>query len=213
MDGRASPSIGSFVRPSMRLVVALVGVSLVGGCPAQTQTFVNVAPVVASGDDLTLGPGDTFDVRVFGEAELSGTYRVDPDGTINYPLVGTLKVEGLQPRATAELIAQKLSEKYLRHPQVSILVREQPSKKINVFGHVAKPGGYPYIQGMTVVDAITVAGGFTPYAKKNNVTITCTVGGRESKMEHVPVQDISEGKATNVPLQPGCIVTVLESPI
>ena len=195
----------------IRLLSATLGALLLGGCPAQTQTFVNVPPTLPVVDELTLGPGDTFDVRVFGEPELTGTYRVDPDGTITYPLVGSIKVEGLQARAAAELLASKLSQQFLRHPQVSIFVRDQPSKKITVFGLVVKPGGYPFVQGMTVVDAITAAGGFTPLAKKNNVTITCSINGRESKMEHVPVQDISEGKASNVPLQPGCIVSVLES--
>lgn len=159
--------------------------------------------------ELALGPGDTFDVNVFDERDLSGTYRVGSDGTIDFPLIGQLRVEDLEPHQAAEMIAGKLAEKYLKHPQVSILVKEQTSKKIMVIGQVSKPGAFPYAANMTVVEAISIAGGFTPIASKNKTTITRVEGGKKLSLE-VPVADVGEGKARNVLLRPGDIISVPE---
>ena len=110
--------------------------------------------------------GDTFDVRVFGEPDLSGTHRVGADGTITFPLAGVIKVEGLEPQAAARKIAERLSDGILRNPQVSVLLKEQTSKKIVVMGQVSKPGTYAYTPAMTILEAITQAGGFTPISAK-----------------------------------------------
>ena len=112
------------------------------GCAAHTPTARVVAappPVV----DESLGPGDLFDVRVFGETELSGAYRVGSDGSIDYPLVGRVMVGGKLPDEVAELLTDKLRV-YLRSPCVSIFVREVNSKHVIVYGQVAKPGAFTY---------------------------------------------------------------------
>jgi polysaccharide export outer membrane protein len=185
----------------------LLGLVVAVGCERPTPV-TEVSQVTPEGE-LALGPGDTFDVRVFGEPDLSTTYRVATDGTIDYPLIGQLRVEGLEPHAAADLIAGKLREKYLKHPQVSILVREQPSKKITIIGQVAKPGTFSFAANMNVVEAITLAGGFTPIAAKNQTTITRLQQGQKVSLV-VPVADIGEGKAKNVAVRPGDIISVPE---
>jgi polysaccharide export outer membrane protein len=175
------------------------------GCPAPQQ--LDVLPITPT--ELALGPGDTFDVRVFGEPELSGTYIVAGDGTIDFPLIGQVRVEDLVPHKAAELIASQLAEKFLRHPQVSLLVKEQQSKKIYVMGQVAKPGTIPFVQNMSIVEVITLAGGFTPIAWRNRTTITRLENGQKKSIE-VPVAEIGEGKAPNVMVRPGDIITVPE---
>jgi len=187
-----------------RLAVLLLALA---GC-GQPPVVPDAQKVLIAGE-LALGPGDLFDVRVFGEAELSNTYRVSADGTIDYPLIGQIRVEGLEPHQAAAKIADLLREKYLKHPQVSILVKDQPSKKITVIGQVAKPGTFSFAANMNVVEAITLAGGFTPYAAKNRTTITRVERGQKSSFE-VPVADIGEGKARNVILRPGDIISVPE---
>ncbi len=157
-----------------------------------------------------LGPGDVFEARVYGEPELSGVYRVGPQGDIVFPLCRKVEVGGLSANATAEKLRACLAEGYIRNPQVSVLIKEYNSKKVFVFGEVQKPGTFVYEDGMTVVQAVTLAGGFTKGASQNSTSVTRIVDGQELKMK-VAVQDIALGKMPNVVLKPGDIVFVPES--
>jgi len=167
---------------------------------------VDAAPAAST----TLGPGDLIEVRVFEEADLSGPYRVAPGGTIDFPLCGKVEVQGLNTSATADMLRRCLGEKYLKHPQVTVLLREYNSKKIFVFGEVQKPGTFPYEEDMSIIQAITMAGGFTKIASKNDIAVTRQVEGKETKIR-VPVADIGTGREKNFRLQPGDIVFVPES--
>jgi polysaccharide export outer membrane protein len=181
---------------------------VLAGCPRPPEASFEVSQI-SPASELALGPGDIFEVHVFGEPDLSGTYKVASDGTIDYPLIGQVRVEDLVPHQAATLITGKLAEKYLKSPQVSILVKEQTSKKIIVIGQVAHPGTFPFASNMTIVEAITVAGGFTPIASKNHISITRVEAGRKISIE-VPVAEIGEGKAKNVLLRAGDIISVPE---
>lgn len=167
------------------------------------------APAMPS-QDTTLGVGDVFDVRVYGENDLSGTYMVAQDGTIDFPLIGRLHVEGLEPTAVADLLTSKLENgKILKDPQVSILVKEYKSKQVSIVGAVAKPGSYSMQPGMTVIQAISQAGGFTALANRNSTTVTRRVGDKLVRYE-VPAGNIQEGTARDFRLQNGDIVYVPE---
>jgi protein involved in polysaccharide export with SLBB domain len=185
-----------------------VAVLLVVSCgsekPAVHQPEINSAP------DTTLGPNDLFDVRVYGEKDLSDTFRVASDGTIDYPLLGTVQVDGLTPSQVVKVIETGLREgDFLKTPHVSILVKEYQSKKISVFGQVKKPGTFPYQDGMSVVEAISLAGGFTSMARKNDTTVIRTIDG-EKKRFKVPVQEIGQGETANFTLRTGDIIFVPE---
>lgn len=157
----------------------------------------------------TLDVGDVFDVRIFGENDLSGRYRVGGEGAIEFPLIGALKVAGLAPAEVGALIARRLRDGILRSPQVSIFVVEQVSKKVHILGQVAKPGTFAYAPGMNIVEAITQAGGFTPLAAKNSATVTRSESGHQV-IYRVRAGDISDGTAANFFLRPGDIVSVPE---
>lgn len=157
-----------------------------------------------------LGAGDVFEVRVFEESNLSGVFRVGSDGHIDYPLCGRVPLAGLDASGAGEAIADCLREGYLRNPQVSVFVQEHQSRQVFVFGQVNKPGTFAFREGMTVVEAITRAEGFTKLASKNSVVITRLVDGREQRLR-IPVEDIGVGRAPNFSLQPGDIVFVPES--
>jgi polysaccharide export outer membrane protein len=162
------------------------------------------------GEDTTLGAGDVFDVRVFGEADLSGTYRVAQDGTIDFPLVGRLAVASREPTEVADLIASRLRDGgMLRNPQVSVLVKEYNSKRISVVGAVARPGTFPMSAGLTVVQAISLAGGFTPLASRNQTVVTRRVGDRVFRYR-VAVDDVTDGQVADFPLAAGDILYVPE---
>lgn len=180
-----------------------------GGVPTTDAADLPSTPAVQPSSS-TLGAGDLLEVRVFEEADLSGPYRVSPGGTIDFPLCGKVKVEGLNGSSTADLLTRCLGEKYLKRPQVSVLVREYNSKKIFVFGEVQKPGTFAYDEEMSVIQAITVAGGFSKLASKNDVAVTRLVNGKETKIR-VRVADIGTGREKNLKLLPGDIVFVPES--
>jgi polysaccharide export outer membrane protein len=144
---------------------------------------------------MTLGPGDTFEVNVYDEKDLTGKYRVADDGTINFPLIGAVDVGGRGPVAVAKVIHDALvTKQILRNPSVSIFVLEYSSKRINVVG---------------VVQAISVAGGLTPLAAGNDTIVTRREAGRPKRYK-VSVRRITEGQEPDFVLEAGDIVYVPE---
>jgi len=158
----------------------------------------------------SLAANDLLEVRVYQEADLSGVYRVDPDGHIDFPLCGKVHVGGLTPSGASDAITTCLKNGFVRRPQVSALVKEFNSKKVFVFGEVSKPGSFAYEEGMTIIHAISQSGGLTRAASKNNVNVTRVVDGKEVKIP-VKVEDIVIGREKNFPLAPGDIIFVPES--
>jgi polysaccharide export outer membrane protein len=156
-----------------------------------------------------LGVDDVFEVRVHAEPDLSGPYRVDTDGSIDFPFVGRITVVGMRSGDVQKLIAEKLKDGYLRNPQVSVMVKEWNSRKISVLGQVQKPGPVAYFLRMTILDAIAAAGGFTAIADKNEVTLRRESGGKVATQTY-PVRDITEGSYPNIVLVPGDILVVQE---
>jgi protein involved in polysaccharide export with SLBB domain len=196
---------GLFFAALLGLSFALLGC---GGVSAAAQTLPSEA--MAPPPDTTLGPGDVFDIRVFGEEDLSSTFRVASDGSIDFPLVGVVNVDGKTPTEVAKAVESGLKDgDFLKNPQVSIFVKEYNSKKISVFGQVKQPGTFPYRDGMSVVEAISQAGGFTSMARKNDTTVIRVVGGKKERFQ-VAVESIGEGGASNFVLRTGDIVFVPE---
>ncbi len=157
----------------------------------------------------SLGPGDSFEIRVYGEPDLSGDFRVASDGTIDFPLVGKVTVEGQNASQLSATLSQQLS-RYIKQPDVSVFVKEFNSKKVFVFGEVKNPGTFPYEQGMNIIQAITLAGGFERLADQNGTFVTRVIDGKEERLQ-VPVKSIGKGDAANFALQPGDIVFVPET--
>ena len=111
------------------------------------------------------------------------------------------------PPEVEQVIRERLADGYIKEPQVSVLIKEYRSKSVSVFGQVKKPGTLPYAGGMTVVEAISQAGGFTEMARKNAVTVTRVTKGKKTNYT-VPVESIGEGKADNFMVRPGDVVFV-----
>jgi polysaccharide export outer membrane protein len=184
------------------LLIASLGCGGVQTVPSDLQ----LAPPSSAG----LGAGDVFEVRVFGEEQLSAQYRVEQDGTIDFPFLGRLSVEGREPRDVAAEIARGLREReILVEPQVTVFIAESNSLRVSVMGAVARPGTFPVTPGMTVVEAISNAGGFTALASQNETVLTRRTDTGVRRFT-VPARRISDGRETDVPLQGGDIIFVPE---
>ncbi len=188
--------------------VVCVTVSSIPGCGAAGR--MPDSQRHASVEETTVGTGDLFDVRVYGEEDLSAQYRIAQDGSIDFPLVGRLEVAGLEPGAIATLISTRLRDgQFLVRPHVSVVVREYNSKRISVLGAVRNPGSYPIRSGMGVVEAVGLAGGFTALANRDGTTITRTVDNVLHRYA-APVDRISDGQEVDVPVRAGDIIRVPE---
>jgi protein involved in polysaccharide export with SLBB domain len=159
--------------------------------------------------DERLGVDDVFEIRVVGESDLSGSYRVGSDGTIDFPYIGRVQVLGLRPNELQEEVTRRLRAGYYRNPQVAVLVKEWNSRKLVVLGKVQKPGPVSYFPKMTIVDAIAAAGGFADTAAKNSVRLRREQKGKVETRSY-PVADISEGRFPNVVMLPGDVIVVDE---
>jgi protein involved in polysaccharide export with SLBB domain len=196
------------VRKQLLSLARLASVAwLASGCASSAQS---VDPTTVGTSDRSLGAGDTFEVRVYGQKELSSTFRVADDGTINFPLLGPLKVAGLESSEVEKLVQHTLVErKILRDPQISVFVLEQSSTRIRVMGAVEEPGTFSVRNGMTVIEAIGLAGGFTDIAQQNDTILTRTVDGQRQRFR-VPVEDVAKGQAQDVELMAGDMIYVPE---
>src|SRR5262249_16444884 len=145
-----------------------------------------------------------FEVSVLGEKDLPKEYRVQPDGTVDFPYLDRLTVGGLEPQQIEDLIKHEfVAKKVLVDPQVTLVVKQYNSKKVSVIGSVQKPGSLPWTEGMKLVDAISLAGGFTSIADADHVRLTRIVGPSKTVTATVSVDDITDGKLPDVPLQAG----------
>lgn len=173
-------------------------------------TAATKLPDQSTADDTTLGSGDVFEVRVFGEKDMTGDYQVASDGTILFPFLGSLQVGGKETADVAADISRGLVEGgYLKQPQVSVFLKQSNSKRVSVLGAVAKPGTLPIVPGMTVVIAVSQVGGFTALADKDSTVITRRIKGKLERYR-IEVSRVTRGDAEDFPLRPGDIVFVPE---
>ncbi|MCA9669818.1 MAG: polysaccharide export protein [Myxococcales bacterium] len=146
-------------------------------------------------------------MEVFGEKTLSGQFQISDAGTIDYPLVGRITVAGLQPPRVAKILRSKLAAGYIKNPQVSVLAKNyQEKKKIIVWGQVRKSGTFSYKANMTVIEAITLAGGLSPLADKGSITLTRLSQGQS---KHYRIS-MSDPNAVAYRLVPGDVIYVPE---
>lgn len=148
--------------------------------PREPQASLAASAATAPSKAYTLGPGDRLRVTVFNEKELSGEFDVDSVGKINMPLVGEIPVAKLTIAEVTNSIVDKLNTGYLRDPKVSIDVMNY--RPFFILGEVLKPGNYPFSNGMTAVNAVAVAGGYTYRADKDNLTVVRA--GDQTKTEY-----------------------------
>lgn len=194
---------------SFLVLLSLAGLGLVAGCGPTGMS--SPPPRQPEQNQNRLMQGDHFDVRVYGEEDLSVGYTVQPDGTIDFPYIGSVEVEGRSPAEVSELLEARLREgEVLVNPHVSIEVTAiDTSRVINISGAVRRPGNYPVTPGLTALQAIGLAGGTTDLSNRDGAVLTRRVEGRLQRYQ-VPLDRITVGESEDVVVEPGDILYVPE---
>lgn len=158
---------GSIVIKARQHQIPSGGTSAAAGIDARQQA--GPAPGAAAAD-YKIGPGDVLVIDVWKEPEITQTETVRPDGRISLPLIGDFVASGQTPRQLAAEVTQKLGQ-FVDSPQVTVILKETKSRRVNVLGMVAKPGSYDLVSRMTVLDAIAAAGGLKEFAKSKKIYV------------------------------------------
>ena len=186
---------------------------LVAGTAGCVGDPVNYKVDMVAPSEFLLGPEDVLNVTIWKNQDLSREVVVRPDGMISMPLVGDIQATGLTANLLAKRIAERLTE-YLASPIVFVQVKDVNSYFIYVMGEVTKPGKYSLKSYANVMQGISLAGGFTPYAKKNKIKVLrVSADGPNGKHQiEIPVQydDILKGNAVpgNFFLRIGDVIVV-----
>lgn len=176
--------------------------------PATTEAAEKSSLIVTP--DYTIGPEDVLEITVWRNADLSKVVVVRPDGRVSLPLIGDVTAVGRTAVQLAEAIASKLKE-FKENPQVSIVVKEVNSYSVYVLGEVSKPGKYPLKSKTTLLQAITLASGFTPAAARNKIVVFRFGENGEKDVKIKASYDdiiLRDASPQNIHLKPGDTIVV-----
>jgi len=198
-----------------RMRALSMGLVMVGLFGCASQGALPPAPIVPTAQDYSyiIGPGDSLNIMVWRNPELSMSVPVRPDGKISAPLIDEMSVQGKNSVEIARDIEKQLS-KYVRDPVVTVIVTGfvgPYSEQIRVVGEAAKPQFLPYKQKMTLLDVMIAVGGLTDFASGNSATILRSSEG--NKQYSVRLKDlIKRGDVSaNVEMRPGDILIIPQS--
>jgi polysaccharide export outer membrane protein len=173
------------MRCARAVICCLLTVLALSGCMGRTSPVATMQPQsdldslayagpqgAAYDQQYRLDAGDKLRVVVYGQEGLTNSYAIDAGGSITMPLIGAVPARGLTPAGLASHITAKLRNGYIREPSVAVEVESY--RPFFILGEVAAPGQYPYVPNMSVESAVAIAGGFSPRAKRDAVTLTRT---------------------------------------
>jgi polysaccharide biosynthesis/export protein len=163
---------------------------------------------VPTDPNYVIGPQDVVDINVWKEPELTRSVPVRPDGKISMPLLNDVQAGGLTPMQLTAQISAAL-KKFISDPQVTVVVTQINSQRIYILGEVTRPGAFPLVSGMSLLQALSSAGGFTMFANVKKIYLLRTVNGKQEKYPF-NYTDVIHGKATqeNIPLSSGDTIVV-----
>ncbi len=193
------------------MIVAILCLSLIGSVAAQkSQDKESTVPSAPGTDNpaYVIGPEDVLSVNVWKEAEVSGSVPVRPDGKISLPLLNDVQAAGLTPTQLAADITEKL-KKYVEQPRVTVVVTAINSRRVYIMGQVARPGAFPLLPGMTVLQALSSAGGLAEFAHSKDIYVLRTENGKQQKLpfNYKAVLKAQNG-AQDIPLKAGDTIIV-----
>jgi polysaccharide export outer membrane protein len=167
--GAISALRASFSAPSHNTYAATMA-----NAPPQVVNAYAAAPIGMHDAPYHLDAGDKLRVVVYGQEGLTNTYAIDAGGSITMPLIGAVAARGKTPAGLAADISVRLRNGYIREPSVAVEV--ETYRPFFILGEVAAPGQYPYVPNMSVESAVAIAGGFSPRARRDSVTLTHNAG-------------------------------------
>ena len=165
--------------------------------PDQNRVVPSTVQISDSGTAYRLGSGDEVRVSVFGEENLSGEVEVDGQGGVSLPLIGHVRAAGMTLREFEDNVETALRDGYLRDPQVSVEVLN--FRPYYIIGEINAGGEFPYSHGMTVLNAVAIAGGYSYRADQRKVYITRITNGREGESQALPSTTVMPGDVIRVP--------------
>lgn len=168
-----------------------------------------VKPAAPASEEYVIGPEDVLHVNVWKEPELSqNSVSVRSDGKISMPLLNDIQASGSTPTQLAASITEKLKQ-YVTDPRVTVTVIAMNSRRIFMMGEVARAGAYPMLPNMTLIQALSAGGGFSPYANLKKMYLLRTEGGKQVKIP-INYKALISGSAPeqNIPLKPGDTIVV-----
>jgi polysaccharide export outer membrane protein len=176
---------------------------------ADASTQGKKSPTGAGANQVYLiGPEDVLDVTVWKEPDVSRVVPVRPDGRISLPLINDVQAAGLSPEQLAASVAEKL-RKFVNDPNVTVIVTAINSQRVFVVGEVLRAGAFPLLPGMTVLQALGAAGGFTTFADVKKIHVMRTHDGKRSEIPF-NYRDVLKGDnpEQNITLEPGDTIVV-----
>jgi polysaccharide export outer membrane protein len=180
------------------------------GAKVLTAGEITSQPTKAASEDpnYSIAPEDVLTIDVWKEPEISRTVPVRRDGKISLPLLNDLQAAGLTPTQLSVEIVEKLRATIV-HPQVTVIVAQMSSLRIYILGQVTRGGAYPLVPDMTVMQALSIAGGFTPYANVKKIYVMRKENGAD-KIFAVNYKEVISGRKTeqNIQLKPGDTIVV-----
>ncbi len=173
----------------------------------QQSTAEAKAPATAD-PNYVIGPQDVLDIDVWKETELTRSVPVRPDGKISLPLLNDVQAAGLTPTQLSEKITTAL-KKFITDPQVTVIVTQINSQRVYILGEMVRPGAYPLLPGMTVLQALSSAGGFTQFANMKKIYVLRGEGGKQEKFPF-NYKEVVKGKSPeqNIVLMAGDQIVV-----
>jgi polysaccharide biosynthesis/export protein len=155
-----------------------------------------------------IGPQDVLDINVWKEPEMTRTVPVRPDGKISLPLINDVQAAGSTPQQLASAVSDKL-RKFLTEPQVTVIVTAINSQRVYVVGEVLRAGAFPLLPGMTVLQVLANAGGFTTFANEKKIHVMRVVNGKHTEVPF-NYREVLKGDNPdqNIKLEPGDTVVV-----
>ena len=190
-------------------LVFVFGLSNQSVASDKTQTNQpEIKKAVVAGPSYIIGPMDVLEIQVWKEPDFSRELLVRPDGNITLPLIGDILVSGMNTMALKDLLTAKLTD-FIDNPEVTVILLESHSKNFYIIGKIARPGTYPLMDHMTVLQAISVAGGLGEWADKDSIRIIRRSGGKELILPFDYDKVISgKNPEQNIPLKPNDTIVV-----
>lgn len=185
-----------------RLVVLL-------GCSVLCNSGIALSQVDGGESAYHIGPQNLIQIRILGQSALQQTFRVDDLGFITHPLAGRIKLSGKTVAEAESMLESILEDGYIRNPHITVFVLEH--SRFSILGEVRQPGTYEILGQISLVEAISMAGGFTPVANEKKVRVLRKDETGERTIE-VDVQDIIDGKQPDTVLvEAGDVISVTKS--